>query len=153
MIPPKFFCLISYVLGLLSFHTHGQPGTWTWMRGDSTVTYGYLGTQGVEDPATTPGSTYEGAEWTDLQGNFWLFGGYGYASSSLSNGYLNDLWKYNPTTNQWTWIKGDSTADFSYTNMESPEGRRGAVSWKDLQGNLWVYGGYGLYNFTFDCEI
>ena len=24
------------------------------------------------------------------------------------SGKLNDLWKYNPVTNQWTWIKGST---------------------------------------------
>ncbi|MCX5753512.1 MAG: hypothetical protein NTW97_07670, partial [Candidatus Krumholzibacteria bacterium] len=23
-----------------------------------------------------------------------------------SGGFLNDLWKYDPVTNQWTWLKG-----------------------------------------------
>jgi len=33
--------------------------------------------------------------WTDASGNFWLFGGNGFDSAG-TQGYLNDLWKYEP---------------------------------------------------------
>jgi hypothetical protein len=34
--------------------------------------------------------------WTDSSGNFWLFGGDGYDSAAVSDGLLNDLWRYQP---------------------------------------------------------
>jgi len=46
--------------------------------------------------------------WTDSNGNFWLFGGYGFDSGG-NYGSLNDLWEFNPTTNEWTWMGGSST--------------------------------------------
>ncbi len=27
----------------------------------------------------------------------------------FTSGYLNDLWKFSPSTNQWTWISGNNT--------------------------------------------
>ncbi len=52
----------------------------------------------------------ESISWTDSHGNLWLFGGYGYGSTT-SSGYLNDLWRYDPATNQWTWMSGANTID------------------------------------------
>jgi len=50
-----------------------------------------------------PGRPLGAATATDPAGNVWLFGGQGYDSAGKV-GLLNDLWQYNPTTKQWTWI-------------------------------------------------
>ena len=39
---------------------------------------------------------------SDGIGNYWLFGGI------ENSGRLNDLWKYNESSNTWTFMKGDS---------------------------------------------
>ena len=65
------------------------------------------GTKGVAASTNKPGARFYPAYAKDAQGNFWMFGGGGYTNSTYGN--LNDLWKYNPTTNQWTWISGDKT--------------------------------------------
>jgi N-acetylneuraminic acid mutarotase len=130
-----------------------NPSTneWTWIRGtitddDALANYG---TKGVPSSSNTPGGREEGLTWIDQAGNFWLFGGYGISSNSL--GYLNDLWKYNPSTNQWTWVSGDNTANNNgyyetlgvASSNNKPASRRSATSWIDLNGNLWLFGGYG----------
>jgi len=79
---------------------NGAAGGWTWVGGDNKVgpaggqpgVYGALGT-----PATTnnPGGRYSPAGWVDASGNLWLFGGSGYDSTG-AQGYLNDLWQYQP---------------------------------------------------------
>ena len=46
--------------------------------------------------------------WTDSAGNLRLFGGYG-AASVGGNFELNDLWEFNPSTKEWTWIGGVNT--------------------------------------------
>jgi len=87
-----------------------NPATnmWTWIKGDNTGNHlGIYGTKGVADPANNPGSRQLAISWTDALGNFWLFGGQGLAASG-TNGYLNDLWKYDISSNQWTWVSGDS---------------------------------------------
>src|SRR5258708_6100869 len=88
-------------------------------------------------PGMITPETFGAISWTDVNGKLWLFGGYGYHTSGL--GYLNDLWKYDPVSNNWTWIKGDSISDVlgvygsqgiaALTNK--PGGRTGAVSWID----------------------
>ena len=90
------------------------PGTgaWAWMSGSSTVTFqsglcqsggqsGVYGSLGVLASGNTPGSRAGPITWTDGNGNLWLFGGYG-ADSTGTVGFLNDLWKFNPSGNLWT---------------------------------------------------
>src|SRR5262245_26882839 len=78
----------------------------TWIKGSSLINQmGVYGTQGVASPNNEPGARANAACWKDVAGNFWLFGGYGFDHIG-NNGYLSDLWKYSPTTNQWTYMKG-----------------------------------------------
>lgn len=125
---------------------------WTWMKGSNILSqpagYGLLGIPSVN---TTPGGRYGGGNyWSDAAGNFYLFGGYGYA---LAIGYLNDLWKYSPATNEWTWINGtqkvneNTTGVYGTKGTAAPEnipgGRRYPMIWKDNGDNIWLAGGYG----------
>jgi len=130
-----------------------NPSTnqWTWVKGDKIINgAGAYGTQGSADANNKPGARYVSVSWTDLTGNLWLFGGYGYASAN--EGYLNDLWKYNPSTNQWSWIKGDNnidqTAVYGVQGMPSLTNKSGSrtscVSWTGSNGDLWLFGGYGF---------
>ncbi|MBK6447326.1 MAG: hypothetical protein IPF81_19170 [Bacteroidetes bacterium] len=57
---------------------------------------------GIPDTANYPPAVYEPCDWYDKRGNFWVFGGYSYVFGSN----MADLWKYNPLTNEWTWMKG-----------------------------------------------
>src|SRR2546421_230195 len=66
-------------------------------------------------------------------------------------GYLNDLWRYNIASNQWTWISGNDTRGQngiygtqgigSISNI--PGGRSNSISWTDSSNNLWLFGGNG----------
>jgi N-acetylneuraminic acid mutarotase len=124
---------------------------WTWMKGDN-IPYqpGVYGTQGIADAANNPGSRQRHKSWTDASGNLWLFGGNGTDGSGFS-GYLNDLWKYNTVTNEWTWMKGDnSTNQYGVYGTQgiadaanNPGGRDRSVVWTDGSGNLWLFGGVG----------
>jgi N-acetylneuraminic acid mutarotase len=130
-------------------------GLWTWMSGSNapTAVYGSpgsYGVRGVAAPSNVPGSRAGAVTWKDAAGNFWLFGGQGYDSANV--GYLNDLWKYDPSTGEWTWVAGpDSLSPPSAvygtqgvaapTNLPGP--RAGSVSWIDASGNLWLFGGSG----------
>jgi N-acetylneuraminic acid mutarotase len=149
-----------------SLGTHGE---WTWMGGSSTLgSYGgqkgVYGTLGVPAAADVPGSRDAAMSWTDSSGNFWLFGGYGEDANSNS-GDLNDLWKFSPSTYEWTWMGGSSTLSCTPVNGVQycgnpgvygtlgvaaagniPGGRDGAVSWTDSSGHLWLFGGAGFYN-------
>ena len=44
--------------------------------------------------------------WNDTSGNLWLFGGFGYTINGYdAYRYFNDLWEYDLSSNQWTWMK------------------------------------------------
>ena len=73
---------------------------WTWMGGSSIVgpgraTAGVYGTLGSPAAGNLPGSRTEGVAWTDIYGNFWLFGGSGSDAQGVV-GDLNDLWEHTP---------------------------------------------------------
>jgi N-acetylneuraminic acid mutarotase len=121
---------------------------WTWVGGSSTSTgasavYGRLGQPA---PGNIPSGREGSSTWTDADGNFWLFGG-----SDFYNSY-NDLWKYSPSSNQWTWVSGANTGNQPgvYGTLGNaaagnvPGSRSIAASWIDSQGKFWLFGGSGL---------
>ena len=129
-----------------SFSFAQTPGEWVWMHGDNAPgNNGNFGTKGVAAPTNKPPGLYEACEWTDLQGNFWLYGGAG------PMGMYNSLWKFEPATNMWTWVHGSNTANgaavYGTQGVPSPTnspGSRGygVMSVTDLNGDLWLFGGY-----------
>lgn len=122
---------------------------------------GVYGTLGMPAPGNLPGGRSSSATWTDRDGNVWLFGGFGFDSSG-NLGDLQDLWKFNPTTYQWTWMGGSGalvpcTADTSACSGPAvygtlgvpaagniPVGRDHASNWIDANGNFWLFGGGSL---------
>lgn len=131
-------------------------GEWTWVSGTSLMNQnGIYGTKSVPSVTNNPGGRYQGVTFVDNTGNLWLFGGLG--NDALGNvGNLNDLWKFNTTTNEWTWVTGTNTVSAigvygtlgvgSTTN--TPGARSRAVSWVDANGNFWLHGGYGFGTTT-----
>src|SRR6188768_412162 len=88
------------LLSLFSSTVFSQAGMWTWISGSNVQgALGVYGVQGIPSVNNHPPGLYEYAEWKDLQGNFWLYGGCFPTNS--------DLWKYDPVTNEWTWVKGN----------------------------------------------
>lgn len=139
---------------------------WIWMGGDSIVPTtgnegnpGVFGTLGVPDPGNVPGGRYLASRWIDSSGNLWLFGGYGIDGNG-DQGFANDLWEFNPSTNEWVWMGGSSTIPNTNGNDGGnpgvygalgvpaagnvPGGREGSASWTDSRGNFWLFGGYGI---------
>lgn len=124
--------------------------SWTWISGDSaTITpNGVYGQRGVAAASNQPGGRHGAVSWTDTEGNFWLFGGTGYAAIGL-RGYLNDLWKYNVASGQWAWISGDTLIDQvsvygvqgTPASGNQPGGRVFSSGWIDTAGQLWLLGG------------
>jgi N-acetylneuraminic acid mutarotase len=140
-----FIPLILSFNFLLFIHASGQ--NFTWVKGSSTTTVsGVYGTQGIASPVNDPGARRGCATWTDAAGNLWLFGGEGVV---INNQWFSDLWKYNPTTNEWTWVKGpnlpNSPAVYGVLGVAAPANNPGArvfsMSWIDLSGNFWLFGG------------
>jgi N-acetylneuraminic acid mutarotase len=147
----------AYLNDLWQFNPSNSE--WTWKNGSSAYSQsGMYGTIGTPAAGNTPGGRNFASSWTDKSGNFWLFGGQGDDSAS-NQGYLNDLWEFNPSTNEWAWIGGSTTFSCSSSTCNPPGvygtlgvaaaanipgGRDGAVTWTDSTGNLWLFGGYGF---------
>jgi len=151
-----------WLFGGFSYETFGTmndlwmfspaSGNWTWQGGSNSAgargTYGALGSA---SSTNVPGARSSPLFWTDMNGNFWLFGGIG-VDSAGNNGVLNDLWEFTPTTKQWTWVKGASVVGQtgSYgtqgvaSNGSTPGARLGGTTWTDGAGNLWLFGGDSL---------
>jgi N-acetylneuraminic acid mutarotase len=141
---------------------------WTWMGGSTTTGCssttvcgqpGWYGTLRTPSAGNLPGARYADVSWTDNKGNLWLFGGHGYDSGG-TEGYLNDLWKFDPASGQWTWMSGSNTVTCPSSSVcsqagvygtlgsaapgNTPGGRHSAVGWTDSTGDLWLFGGEGF---------
>jgi hypothetical protein len=126
---------------------------WTWVSGSDTPNaLGSYGTKGVAAAGNVPGARFDASSWIDAAGNLWLFGG-----GDGTEQVFNDLWKYNPATQLWTWVSGSSNNPQGvYGNQlgvygtqgvaaaaNVPGARSSANSWIDSAGNLWLFGGEG----------
>jgi hypothetical protein len=84
-----------------------NTGEWTWVAGSNSDASPVFGTQGIPSVSNTPGYSYESRNWVDDQGDFWLYGGLDINSGAT----YCDLWRFNPTTAEWTWMKGNGQVD------------------------------------------
>jgi N-acetylneuraminic acid mutarotase len=156
-------CLAVLFTPYICPHLHAQQ--WAWMGGSGNTAYpgisGIYGTKNTPAAMNIPGARVGAVTWTDTKGNLWLFGGDGYDSVSERGLNLNDLWEFNPLSNNWAWIGGNTTVpnaiDCSACGVpgvygalglpspgNSPGGRTFAVSWTDSTGNFWLFGGNGI---------
>lgn len=125
---------------------------WTWIAGsDVTGTRSTYGTKGVPAAANIPGAREQSAHWTGDDGSFWLFGGFGWPESG-TYGLLNDLWRRDPVTNEWTWVSGGKaiaqagvygTKGTGHTD-NTPGSRTSASYTTDRNGRFWLFGGWGF---------
>jgi N-acetylneuraminic acid mutarotase len=155
----KFWLFGGYAFDAAGYRGHindlwkydPTTGQWTWISGGNLVNQaGVYGTLGVPSPSNVPGARMGAVSWVDPQGLFWLFGGIGYAEGG-AYGNLNDLWRFDPATLEWTWVSGDPTVNMPGTYgtkgaadpANGPGARTGAVSWLDTTGLLWLFGGSG----------
>jgi hypothetical protein len=92
-------------------------------------------------------------QWTDKQGNFWIYGGEGDSAGHIT--ILSALWEFNPLANTWTWVKGPKTSYQSpvygtqgIPSINNTPGARifGYPTWTDTTGDLWLFGGWTYNN-------
>jgi len=127
---------------------------WTWMKG-STQGYqlGNYGTIQVSSPGNEPGNRYEfNTGWTGENNDLWMFGGESQQVGSIN---LSDVWKYDLSLNEWTWMQGAAasagyqSAVYGTQGVSSPLNTPGSRSVycvsKDVAGKFWMFGGY--YSF------
>ena len=125
---------------------------------DSCGQNGVYGTQGVASIANMPPSRDTATTWTDASGNLWLFGGgQTFTTNTIGSDICNDVWVFEPTANEWSWMNGAASNFGQSCNVtlgtygvqgtpataNTPSGRSGAASWTDHSGNLWLFGGVG----------
>jgi len=133
----------GYLNDLWEFSTGSNQ--WAWMGGSNTVNaagvYGILGTAASSN---VPGARMYSVGWTDNLGDLWLFGG------TDASEEFNDLWEFNPSTTEWTWMSGSSTGNAisvygtpgTPAPGNVPGARYGAVGIPiDPNGNIWLFGG------------
>jgi N-acetylneuraminic acid mutarotase len=141
-----------------------QTNEWKWVSGSnamSSLPYGpgepgVYGTLGKPSSGSVPGGRSEATGWTDASGHLWLFGGQGCDAASNCLGALNDLWEFDPSTNEWAWMGGSSTVGSNggragvygpsgtFAAKNIPGGRYGATFGSDSKGNHWLFGGSGF---------
>lgn len=126
---------------------------WTWWKGASTVNVnGTYGVKGASSSTSTPGARQGATAWVDGENTLWLFGGLGQPGTGSVSGPLNDLWKYIPAENTWTWVSGESGLNAvgvygeqgGISSVANPGARSFASGWVDHDGLLYLYGGNGL---------
>ncbi len=136
-------------IGLLGDLWKFSGGAWTHVSGSLNVNQPGTYTGGT----LLPGARWSPVSWTDHNGNFWMFGGFGYDKNGTV-GFLNDLWEYTGGT----WVYVSSVIPNSNVINQSgvygtqgtpaagntPGSRQTAVAWTDATGNLWLFGGEGL---------
>jgi Galactose oxidase, central domain/Bacterial Ig domain len=122
-----------------------------WRYNPKTKKWTYFGDNGGS--SNKPNARYRARAWMDESNNFWMYAG---AIDDDNTFSYNDLWKYNTTTNEWTFISGNKN---SYYCKDCPNGvypatagtggtqyfpraRSDYAYWKDNTGNIWIYGGY-----------
>ena len=140
---------------LISSNLFSQENIWTWVAGSSISNWNVnpgaeYGTLGVENALNHPGPRMNGISWTGVNNDMYIFGGEGYDVNG-NIGYLNDLWRFNFTNNQWTWISGDNTrnnyGDYGTLGVSSqtnkPGSRVASASWVTSNGDLYLFGGSG----------
>lgn len=128
---------------------------WTMVSGSSSINAaGVYGTQGIAAAGNAPGAREAAAGAIDASGNLWLFGGFGYSTTtSVNSGTPNifqDLWMFNPSTKEWTWMSGSPTSVAPTYGTQGvaaasnvPGARANATLWTDASGNVWLWGGSG----------
>ena len=76
---------------------------------------GEYGIEGTAAAANNPPSRNDARVAVDRAGRFWLFGGYGPQAGpgafDDAAGQFNDLWRFDPATDQWTWMSGSLGPD------------------------------------------
>lgn len=133
------------------WHFNVLTKQWKWVAGAKVASQSTVyGTKGLASPSNFPGSRQSAASWVDESGNFWMFGGGGLDING-TYGNLNDLWKYNPANNLWTWMGGSTLTNSpgtynslgipSTTNM--PCSRVAPIAVYE-SGMVWLFGGFGL---------
>jgi len=118
------------------------------------------GTLGVPDAGNNPGGRANAVGWTDSGGNLWIYGGENRIQAGpldYNEVFFDDVWKYDFSSNEWTWMAGANGSAASQGGVavfpgvygtlgvsatgNTPGSRIYQSTWTDKAGNFWLYGG------------
>lgn len=118
-----------------------KTNNWVWKGGKqkNDEPFANYGTLGVSSITNIPGARRDGKSWVDQEGNFYLYGGYGFDEKSSQRGYLNDVWKYDITLNQWVWLSGDKIINSTNSKDYPIAKEESGIGWQDENKNFWYY--------------
>ncbi|MEO6831339.1 MAG: kelch repeat-containing protein, partial [Chitinophagaceae bacterium] len=134
---------------------------WTWVKGSTTLSAGSYGTLGVESATNEPPGRYSYTRWKDANDNLYLFAG----RDLSANKNLNDVWRYRPSTNQWTWVAGTNIGDDSgkyppskckfYDNYVPPSRYENQTTFSNnpCAKAFWTFGGFSSYSVRNDLWL
>lgn len=152
-----------YLFGGLGTTSTGSTartnGLWKWdgsnwsMEAGSTSANGAgsYGTKGVSAPSNYPSARSACSFWGD-EDVLYLYGGQG-ISSIGGFGYLDQLWKYDRASGEWTWLSGTGgslSVSAAYgestdnTASVNPGNLRSAILWSNNGTDLFLFGGIRL---------
>ena len=127
-----------------------NPATleWTWVYGPGIPSQlPVYGTLRVPAASNYPGAKCFGAiSMIDHNGIFWMYGGYDH----INGNFYSDLWSYDPSTNIWTWMSGQTANLFPGmfgvkgvpSLLNSPPAKQECnAGWIDSLNNVWIFGG------------
>lgn len=141
--------------------------TWTRFGGPDVINAPWSGgTRYMSSSRIWPSARFGAAGWKSTDGKLWFVGGDGNTALRGNEGYLNDVWNFDPVTGQWTWLNGSTQMMASYpipvalqpgaygtfnvfSIYNSPGSRGMAAAWPDANGNVYIFGGvsnYGYFN-------
>jgi Kelch motif/Galactose oxidase, central domain len=121
---------------------------WAFVSGDKNISYCKTCINGVyPSPTDTLGTQYyprarsDYGYWKDNSGSVWIYGGY---TEDHGVDEYGDLWKFNPTTSQWTLISGSDVFNPPAT-ATNPGSRNAPYCWVGSNGKLYMTGGSRQY--------
>ncbi|MFN9320800.1 MAG: kelch repeat-containing protein, partial [Chitinophagales bacterium] len=143
--------LLTLLLLSIAVSSTSAQGVWTWLHGDTLYQAGTnasRGVRGVPSPTNMPQALDWGylTHWSDNDNNLWLIqkDSFGLPDLSLM------VWKYNMTTNHWTWMTGYDSFKIKSTYSSSvindyksslfganPSNIKLSINWVDNSGNYW----------------
>ncbi|GGH71440.1 Kelch repeat-containing protein [Phaeocystidibacter marisrubri] len=125
-------------------------GKWTYIVGDKgAISSGSYGTINVESATNYPSARNSGTIANDVNAGYvYMYGGAGIATD-IGGAQIADLWRFNTTNDQWTWLKGTGSGlESSYndginsnTATNNP-GSRGGATMVYSNGAIYMFGGY-----------
>lgn len=122
---------------------------WTFMTGNKNISYCkncpngvYPGTAYMTGTQYYPRARSDYGYWQDSLGNVWIYGGY---AESHGVDEFGDLWRFTPSTNEWSLISGNEVLNPPHT-ATNPGSRNAPYCWVGNDNKLYMTGGLRQYS-------